>query len=109
MGLFPSTQVELTAMVCRSAGSPGNFIARLIFDAQGSTCAVTTVPGSAYPVIGMGKFSREDDEWGGKKRNTIILSYQITDSKNGEFHQVNDILVIRDRALVLETFTPVIK
>ena len=103
------TQVELTAMLRRTAGSPGNFKARLTFDAQGSTCAITTAPGSAYPVSGTGKFITEGDEWGGKKRNTIILDYKITDATKGEFHQVNDTLVIRDRAVVLETFTPIIK
>ena len=103
------TQVDLTAAVRRTAGSPGNFKARLTFDAQGASCVITTAPGSAYPVTGTGKFIKEGDEWGGKKRNTIILDYKITDAAKGEFHQVNDTLVIRDRAVVLETFTPVIK
>jgi hypothetical protein len=103
------TQVELTAQVRRTAGSPGNFKARLTFDAQGLTCTVATAPGSAFPVTGTGKFVREGDEWGGKKRNTIILDYKITDAVKGEFHQVNDTLVMRDRAVVLETFAPVIK
>jgi hypothetical protein len=103
------TQVELTAAVRRTAGSPGNFKARLTFDAQGATCVITTAPGSAYPVTGTGKFIKEGDEWGGKKRNTIILDYKITDTAKGEFHQVNDTLVMRDRAVVLEVFQPVIK
>ena len=103
------TQVELTAMVRRTDGSPGNFKARLTFDAQGSTCVVSTAPGSTYPVSGTGKFIKEGDEWGGKKRNTIILDYKVTDTAKGEFHQVNDTLVIRDRAVVLETFNIVIK
>ena len=103
------TQVELTTQVRRTAGSPGDFKARLTFDAQGVTCTVTTAPGSVYPVTGTGKFIKEGDEWGSKKRNTIILDYKITDAAKGEFHQVNDTLVIRDRAVVLETFIPVIK
>jgi hypothetical protein len=103
------TQVEITSAVRRTAGSPGNFKARLTFDAQGSTCVIATAPGSAYPVAGTGKFIKEGDEWGGKKRNTIILDYKITDAAKGEFHQVNDTLVMRDRAVVLETFSPVIK
>ena len=103
------SQVELTAAVRRTAGSPGNFKAKLTFDVQGATCVITTAPGSAYPVTGTGKFIKEGDEWGGKKRNTIILDYQITDVAKGEFHHVNDTLVMRDRAVVLETFTPVIK
>jgi hypothetical protein len=70
---------------------------------------ITTAPGSSYPVAGTGKFIKEGDEWGGKKRNTIILDYKITDTAKGEFHQVNDTLVMRDRAVVLEVFQPVIK
>jgi hypothetical protein len=103
------TQVDFTSAVRRTAGSPGNFKARLTFDAQGTTCVITTAPGSAFPVSGTGKFIKLGDEWGGKKRNTIILDYKITDAAKGEFHQVNDTLVMRDRAVVLETFTPVIK
>lgn len=103
------TQVELNSAVRRTAGSPGKFKARLTFDAQGSTCVISTAPGSAYPVLGTGKFIKEGDEWGFKKRNTIILEYKITDANRGEFHQVNDTLVMRDRAVVLETFTAVIK
>ena len=103
------TQVEFSAVLRRTAGSPDNFKALLTFDAQGSTCVITSAPGSLYPVTGTGKFIREGDEWGGKKRNTIILDYKITDAPRGEFHQVNDTLVMRDRAVVLETFTPVIK
>jgi hypothetical protein len=103
------SQVEITSAVRRTTGSPGNFKARLTFDAQGATCTVTTAPGSLFPVTGTGKFIREGDEWGGLKRNTIILDYKITDAAKGEFHQVNDTLVMRDRAVVLETFTPVIK
>ena len=103
------SQVELIGQVRRTAGSPGNFKARLTFDAQGSACVITTAPGSAYPVTGTGKFIKEGDEWGGKKRNTIILDYKITDESKGEFHQVNDTLVMRDRAVVLEVFRPIIK
>lgn len=102
------SQVELTGLVRRTSGSPGSFKMRLSFDAQGN-CSVSTAVGSAYPVTGTGKFIKEGDVWGGKKHNTIILNYQVTDAANGQFHQANDTLVIRDRAVVLETFKPVIK
>jgi hypothetical protein len=102
------SEVELIGLVQRTEGSPGDFKARLTFDAQGSTCVISTAPGSDYPVSGTGKFIREGDEWGGKKRNTIILDYTIADVTNDEYHQVNDTLVMRDRAVVLEVFEPVI-
>jgi len=49
------------------------------------------------------------DEWGGKKRNSIVINYQVTDVANNETHQATDTLVIRDRDVRLEVFTPVIK
>lgn len=101
-------QVLVTGAIRRTAGSPGNFKALLTFDNSGN-CTVTSDPTSAYPVTGTGKFVKEGDTWGGKKRNAIIINYQVTDSKNAQFHNATDTLVIRDRAVVLETFTPVVK
>lgn len=69
-------QVDFSGILRRtSGGSLGDFKARLTFDEQSNTCAITTAPGSPNPVSGTGKFIKEGDEWGGKKRNTIILSY----------------------------------
>jgi len=101
-------QVVLTGLVRRTAGSPGNFKMVLTFDASGN-CAISQFAGSNYPVNGTGKFVTNGDEWGGVKRNAIILNYQITDAVKGEFHQATDTLVIRDRDVRLETFAPVIK
>ena len=101
-------QVVLTGLVRRTAGSPGNFKMVLTFDATGN-CTISQFEGSAYPVSGTGKFVKNGDEWGGKKRNAIILNYQITDAVNGQYHQATDTLVVRDRDVRLETFKPVIK
>ncbi len=101
-------QVMLTSMVRRTAGSPGNFKMLLTFGADGN-CTITKEATSLYPVTGTGKFVTQGDVWGGKKRNAIIINYQITDAANGEFHQATDTLVIRDRDVRLETFVPVIK
>jgi len=101
-------QVMLTSMVRRTAGSPGNFKMLLTFGSDGN-CIITKDPTSTYPVAGTGKFVSKGDEWGGKKRNAIIINYQIADVANGEYHQAIDTLVIRDRDVRLETFVPVIK
>lgn len=101
-------QVMLTGLVRQTAGSPGSFKMMLTFDATGN-CTISEVVGSTYPVSGTGKFVTNGDEWGGKKRNAIILNYQLTDAVNGQFHQATDTLVIRDRDVRLETFNPVIK
>jgi len=102
-------KVEFTSIVRRTSGSSGNFKASIDFNSTDNTCIVSTANGSAFDVVGSGKFIREGEEWGDKKRNTIILDYKITDSTKGETHQVNDTLVIRDRAVVLETFNAIIK
>jgi len=101
-------QVVVTGLVRRTSGSPGSFKMVLTFDATGN-CTISQFAGSTYPVSGTGKFVTNGDEWGGKKRNAIILNYQVTDATNGQFHNVTDTLVVRDRDMHLETFNPVIK
>ncbi len=71
------TQVGLTNMIRMSAGSPGNFSMLLDFDNNGN-CIVKEKPGSPFLISGTGKFVKEGDEWGGKKRNTITLSYNYS-------------------------------
>lgn len=101
-------QVVLTGLVRRTAGSPGSFKMVLTFDTSGN-CTISQFAGSTYPVSGTGKFVTNGDEWGGKKRNSIILNYLITDAINGQFHQATDTLVVRDRDMRIETFNPIIK
>lgn len=101
-------QVIVTGLVRRTADSPGSFNMLVTFDGSGNGI-ISKEATSAYPMSGTGKFVTNGDEWGGKKRNAIILNYQITDAVNGQFHQANDTLVIRDRDVRLETFNPVIK
>ncbi len=57
-----------------------------------------------YPVTGTGKFVDDADEWGGKKRDAIYLDYQFT--VGADTFSAADTLVIRDRAITLQTFTP---
>ncbi len=101
-------QVVVTGLVRRTSGSPGSFKMVLTFDASGNA-TISQFTGSAYPVSGTGKFVTNGDEWGGIKRNAIILNYQVTDATNSQFHSVTDTLVVRDRDVRLETFIPVIK
>lgn len=101
-------QVLLIGAVRRTAGSPGNFRALLTFDGN-NNCVITKDPSSTYNVTGTGKFIQNGDEWGGQKRNQIIINYQITDAVNAEFHTATDTLVIRDRDVRLETFVPVVR
>ena len=102
------TQVEVTGMVRKTSGSLGNFQMIMTFSDDGN-CTLTQTKGTTFPITGTGKFVKNADEWGGKKRDAIYLSYQITDTSLRETHHVNDTLVIRDRDVRLETFNPVVK
>lgn len=69
-------QVSLTGTT-NSSTMPGVFQMDLSF-ADNGTCTVRNPEGAAIPVTGTGKFVQDGDEWGGKKRNVIILSYNYS-------------------------------
>ena len=89
----------------KTGTSPGVLNMDLDFNADGN-CTIKNNPASAFVITGTGKFVKDGDAWGGKKRNAIHLNYQITDGAN--IHVVSDTLVIRDRDVRSEFFTPVI-
>jgi len=68
-------------------------------------CTVTDA-GSSYAVSGTGKFVKDGDEWGDKKRNVIHLAYTATDGVNSL--TATDTLVVRDRGITLETYSPLV-
>lgn len=67
------TQVSITQQL-NSLLVPGTVKMDLLFD-NDENCTITKTAGSDVLVTGTGKFVKDGDEWGGKKRNTIILSY----------------------------------
>lgn len=87
----------------RSTRHPGVLKLNLEF-ADDETCEITAAKGSAFPVTGSGRFLNDGDEWGDEKRDAIHISYQFTDG--GETYTATDTLVIRDRAIKLQLFTP---
>jgi Family of unknown function (DUF5627)/Domain of unknown function (DUF1735) len=103
-------KVLLTSSLRKSSGSVGNFKMELNFTDQ-TNCTLKEVTGSAYPIIGTGKFIKNGDSWGGKNRNVIYLSYSVIETTTTAtlLHNVKDTLVLRDRAVILETFTPIVK
>jgi hypothetical protein len=69
-------------------------------------CTVKQNTGSAYTITGSGKFVKDADSWGNQTRDAIYLNYQFA---NGTYnYSATDTLVIRDRAVVLETYTPTV-
>ncbi|THU41199.1 DUF1735 domain-containing protein [Niastella caeni] len=79
----------------------------LTFDNDGN-CTVSSAT-SSFTATGNGKFVKrgEKNSWGSKDRDAIYLSYQVTLTDM----QVSstDTLVLRDRAVTMETFAPVVK
>jgi len=67
-------------------------------------CTIKEDQGSTYTVTGSGKFVRDGDSWGNKKRNAIYLNYQFKDGANT--YAATDTLVVRDRGVVMELYTP---
>lgn len=71
---------------------------------NGDNCTITAAEGSSYTISGSGVFKSKEYEWGNKERNGIELTFTVSDGKNT--YKANDVLVARDRGVVLETFSP---
>jgi hypothetical protein len=84
----------------------GKYSLEITFAEGDNTCTVTNTLNSQFAINGTGKFVKDGDEWGNKKRDVIHLSYEINDGKY--IHSVSDTLVFRDKAIVFEQFEPII-
>ena len=89
----------------RSALIPGILKMNLTFANDGS-CTITQAVGSTLIITGSGKFTSGADEWGNKKRDAIHINYQLTSGIN--FYSATDTLVIRDRAIKMQIYKPVV-
>lgn len=78
----------------------------MLLDFNGDNCTITGAKGSSFIITGSGTFKSNAYEWGNKERNGIELTYTVTDGVNT--YQANDVLVIRDRGVVFETYNPAI-
>lgn len=79
----------------------------VLLNFSGSKCTITASPGSTYTVSGTGEFKTDAYNWGNKKRNGITLEYTISDGANT--YSASDVLVARDRGVVMEVFSPVVQ
>lgn len=77
----------------------------LNFDNTGK-CTVSGPVSATYTVSGNGEFVKKGDMWGTEKRDVIHLKYQINFGTTT--HNLTDTLVMRDREVKFETFTPVV-
>ena len=84
-------------------GNPG---IELLLTFSGNNCTVTADPGSGFTVSGTGEFKSKAYAWGNKDRDGIVINFTVSDGTYT--YEASDVLVIRDRAVAMETYSPVI-
>jgi hypothetical protein len=78
----------------------------LVLTFNGNTCTVSAPAGSPYTITGTGEFLSKKYFWGTKDRDGITLSYKVSNSTYT--YEATETLVARDRAVVMETYAPVV-
>jgi len=81
------------------------FELRIKVDNSGK-CIVSNPASATYTVTGNGEFVNNGDIWGGEKRDVMRLKYQVDFGVST--HTFTDTIVMRDRQVKFETFTPVV-
>jgi hypothetical protein len=78
---------------------------KMLLNFTGTTCTIVANPGSAYTITGTGTFTAKKFNWGNKERDGIELKYTVSNATNT--YEATEVLVARDRAVVMETYAPV--
>lgn len=92
-----------------NAKNRGNINAPFQFVLNFDNSGKITVSGPAsasYTVSGNGQFLKKGDMWGNEKRDVLYLKYQVNFGTTT--HNLTDTLVLRDRGVKFETFSPVV-
>jgi len=88
------------------AGNKLDFTLEMTFAADGS-CVVTAPEDASYIVTGSGNYVVDGDAWGNAPKDALFLDYNV--DFGDATHACQDTLVIRDRGVTMETFTPSVK
>lgn len=97
---------DTTLLASRNKGNvSAPFQLNLTFDDNGK-CTVTGPASALYTVSGTGQFTKKGDMWGSQKRDVLHLKYQVVFGTTT--HNLTDTLVMRDRAVKFETFSPTV-
>ncbi|WP_340105927.1 DUF5627 domain-containing protein [Rhodohalobacter sp. 8-1] len=103
------TQITFPLIIQDSQGNNINITLLLDFDDQGN---ITVSDNAAdYTASGSGTFfekSESQENWGGENRAAIYLDYEIDWDQSQRRLETADTLVMRDRGIGLETFSPVL-
>ncbi|MFV0594015.1 MAG: DUF5627 domain-containing protein [Draconibacterium sp.] len=76
----------------------------LLLNFSGDKCTVSSAAGSAYTVSGTGEFKSKAYSWGNKDRDGIVLNFTVSDGE--QTYEASDVLVARDRGVVMEIYSP---
>lgn len=100
--------MELPLVFQNASGTNISMNLLLTFDSKNENCTVSA-SGSGYTATGTGKFVKkgEKNSWGAQDRDALYLDYTI----DHPIMQITskDTLVMRDRGVAPEYFTPVVK
>jgi hypothetical protein len=102
------TTIDFPIVYKDAGGNNINCKLILSFDGTGN-CTVSSSSPGAYTASGTGKFVKkgEKNSWGAKDRDALYLSYNVGLQ---DFNvTTNDTLVLRDRGVKAEVFSPVLK
>ena len=84
--------------------------ATLVFTQNGENVTISAPEDAEYTVTGSGTYKLDTaspyNRWSNKDRYVLTYSFTLTDA-SGNTYKANDTLVARDRAVKLETYTPV--
>jgi hypothetical protein len=101
------TKLNFPVVFQNAGGTNINCTLQLTFDATGN-CSIASIT-SGITATGTGKFisKGEKNSWGSKDRDALYLDYSVNITAQNMLVATKDTLVMRDRAVSLETFTPV--
>ena len=105
--LFTRSMTQDTVLL--NAKNKGNINApfQLVLNFDNSGKVTVAGPANAtYSVSGTGEFVKKGDMWGDQKRDVLYLKYQVNFATTT--HNLTDTLVLRDRGVKFETFSPVV-
>src|SRR5699024_10129283 len=103
------TEIEFPVTVTDGQGQDRNLTLLLEFDDSGTITVSENASATNYTATGGGTFvhkSESEESWGDESRNAVYLDYEID---HNEIHvETADTLVLRERGVGMETFTPVL-
>ena len=107
--LFTRTLTQDTvSLTTKNKGNSADVPFRLVltFNPNGDIAVSSPASATTYTATGTGKFVQKGDMWGNEKRDVLHLNYKVEFGTTT--HNFTDTLVIRDRGVKFETFSPVI-